>query len=97
MEIRLSVDDGFLKGIQETVGGQTKLTDLTRDALTILNWAVREAAAGRVVLSTNASGEDVHRLVMPVLAQVESKVNATKPKTKSKNKPQLERELAAGQ
>lgn len=83
MEIRLSVDDGFLKGIQETVGGQAKVTDLTRDALTIFNWAVREAAAGRVVLSTNASGEEIHRLVMPVLAQVENKAKAEKPELKT--------------
>ncbi|MES2040081.1 MAG: hypothetical protein V4495_19875 [Pseudomonadota bacterium] len=73
MEVRLNIDDTFLKNIQEKVGGSVKGTDITRDALTIFNWAVEEVAAGRVVLSTNASGEDVHRLVMPSLTQVESR------------------------
>lgn len=73
MEVRLNIDDTFLKNLQEKVGRPTKATDITRDALTIFNWAVEEVAAGRVVLSTSASGEDVHRLVMPTLTQVESK------------------------
>jgi hypothetical protein len=70
MEIRLSVDDGFVKGIQDKMTVQTKATDITRDALTFYNWAIEEAAAGRVVLSASASGEDIHRLVMPGLSQV---------------------------
>lgn len=73
MEVRLNIDDAFLKNLQEKVGGSAKATDITRDALTMFNWAIGEAAAGRVVLSTSATGEDVHRLVMPSLAQVEAK------------------------
>ncbi len=71
MEVRFNIDEAFLRNLQEKVGGSAKATDITKDALTIFNWAVGEAAAGRVVLSTNAAGEDVHRLVMPTLTQVE--------------------------
>lgn len=73
MEVRLNIDDAFLKNLQEKVGSSAKATDITRDALTMFNWAVAEVAAGRVVLSTSATGEDVHRLVMPTLMQVETK------------------------
>lgn len=70
--MNVSVDEAFMKGIQEIVGGQVPTQELMRDALTILNWAMREAAAGRVVLSTNADGKDIHRLVMPVLKMAEA-------------------------
>lgn len=76
MEVRLNIDDAFLKNLQEKVGGSAKATDITRDALTMFNWAIGEVAAGRVVLSTSATGEDVHRLVMPSLAQVEIKAKS---------------------
>lgn len=72
MEVRFNLDDAFFKTLQEKVGSSTKATDLTREALTMFNWAIQEAAAGRVILSTSATGEDVHRLVMPTLTQVES-------------------------
>jgi hypothetical protein len=70
MEVRLSIDDAFLKDLQEKIGGSPHPSELTRDALTMFNWAVQEVAAGRVLLSTSAAGEDLHRLVMPTLTQV---------------------------
>lgn len=73
MEVRLNIDDAFVKNLQDKVGSSVKATDLTRDALTMFNWAVGEVAAGRVVLSTSATGQEVHRLVMPTLMQVETK------------------------
>ena len=74
MEVRLNIDDAFLKNMQEKMGGTPKATDITRDALTIFNWAVEEAAKGRTVLSVNkATGEDVHRLIMPSLSQIQPK------------------------
>lgn len=71
MEVRLSVDDAFIKRLQDLTG--TKATDITRDALTIYNWAVGEVAAGRLVLSTNGAGGEVHRLVMPALQVAETR------------------------
>lgn len=76
MEVRLNIDDAFLKNIQDKVGSPMKATDLTRDALTIFNWAVGEVAEGRVVLSTNAKGQEVRRLVMPTLMMVETTAKA---------------------
>jgi len=71
MEVRLNVDDDFLRNIQDTIGGPVKATDVLRDALTLLNWAVSEAASGRVVLSATNTGENLHRLVMPTLSKIE--------------------------
>ena len=48
MEVRLNIDDAFVKTLQDKVGRSIKATDLTRDALTLFNWAVGEVAAGRV-------------------------------------------------
>ena len=74
MEVRLNIDDEFLKNIQEKMGTTAKATDITRDALTIFNWAVEEAAKGRAVLSVDKeSGEDIHRLIMPSLSQIQKK------------------------
>lgn len=70
MEVRLSIDDSFLKDLQEKIGGSPHASELMRDALTMFNWAVQEVAAGRVLLSTSTEGEDMHRLVMPTLTQV---------------------------
>lgn len=72
MEVRLNIDDAFWENIQDKVGSSIKATDITRDALTMFNWAVTEVASGRVVLSTNSKGQEVRRLVMPTLTQVET-------------------------
>jgi hypothetical protein len=71
MEVRLSIDDEFLKVLQEKIGSPATAADLTREALTMLNWAIEEVADGRVVLSTNAAGEEVRRLVMPTLLRAQ--------------------------
>jgi hypothetical protein len=66
VEIRFAVDAAFLKKLQDRLGIE-KGTDLARSALTLLDWASAESASGRVILSSTAAGEDVHRLVMPEL------------------------------
>lgn len=76
MEVRFNIDDAFLKTLQDQVGSPAKATDLSREALTMFNWAIQEASAGRVILSTSATGGDVHRLIMPTLTQVENKAKA---------------------
>ena len=68
-EIRVGVDSNFLKRLQERLGVD-KGTDIARSALTLLDWASNEAANGRVILSSNEDGKDVHRLVMPELRTV---------------------------
>jgi hypothetical protein len=73
MEIRINVDDAFLRNLQDKIGNSPQATDIVRDALTILNWAIGEVADGRVLLSSSACGDDVHRLVMPTLCRVETR------------------------
>ena len=65
-EIRFTVDSEFLKELQRRLGIE-RSTDIARSALTLLDWASSETSSGRVILSSNAQGDDVHRLVMPEL------------------------------
>jgi len=69
MELRMQVEDRFIQDLQRSLG-YLKNTDVVRDALTILNWAVRETSHGRVILSANADGQDVVRLAMPSLERI---------------------------
>jgi hypothetical protein len=69
MEIRIKVDDEFMEELKRQLK-TTKATDVTVDALTLLNWAVEEAKEGRVILSAKKDGTEVHRLAMPTLNQV---------------------------
>jgi len=66
MELRLTLDDDLLKEMMAKTG-TAKATDLTKEALTMLHWAIDEAAAGRVILSTDSKGGAVQRLAMPTL------------------------------
>jgi hypothetical protein len=76
MEIRLNVDDDYIKDLQTKLG--EKGPDLTRSALTLLNWAVGEVTKNRVILSTNEEGKDVHKLVMPSLETARSRAEKAK-------------------
>jgi hypothetical protein len=69
MELRMQVEDRFIEELQRSLG-YMRSTDVVRDALTILNWAVRESAKGRVILSANSDGHDVARLAMPSLEKL---------------------------
>ena len=68
VEVRLLVDRKFLDRLSAKTG-ETRATEVARSALTILDWASSETSEGRVILSSNKSGEDVHRLVMPELVR----------------------------
>ena len=73
MRIRLNIDDAFMRELQDKVGGQTQVADLAKDAFAVLCWAIEEVASGRVVLSADCRGGELHRLVMPTLARVEAR------------------------
>ena len=68
-EIRVSVDDKFINELQEKLG-LSKSSDLTREALALINWAAQETAQGREILSAKPDGEEVHKLVLPSLSRV---------------------------
>ena len=76
MQIRLNLDEAFLRALQRKVGDAPRVADLVKDAFTILNWAIDEAARGRVVLSASRRGDELHRLVMPTLARIEARARA---------------------
>ena len=68
-EVRFTIDQDYLEALQNRLGLK-KSTDVTRTALTLLEWASSEAANGRVILSSTEEGKDLHRLVMPELQRV---------------------------
>jgi hypothetical protein len=65
-EIRLTIDEKFIDGLKKDTGID-KASQLTSDALTFLKWAVGEVKKGRVLISTDESGNDPRRIVMPTL------------------------------
>jgi hypothetical protein len=67
-EVRFQVDDEFLENLQKKLG-TTRSTDVARDALTLLNWAVNEKAEGRDIASTE-DGSIHAKLAMPSLDKV---------------------------
>jgi hypothetical protein len=75
-EVRVQIPDEVIQKLQEKMGGNAKVTDIARDALTLFNWAVDEKAKGRVVLSSNDAGDKVQRLTMPSLENVAKRNSA---------------------
>ena len=76
-EVRFNVDDKFLENLQKSLN-TTKTTDVVREALTVLNWAVNEKSQGREILSgtvsgNNADASDLVRLATPGLSNVTKK------------------------
>lgn len=66
---RVSINDTFLEKLQSLLGDANPAR-VTEDALTLLNWAANEVKAGRTIVSTDATGGDVHKLAMPALSKV---------------------------
>jgi len=69
-EVRLQIPDDVVSQLQAKLGSGTKATDIAREAITLFNWAVDERSKGRVVLSSDQSGEKIARLAMPSLDKV---------------------------
>ncbi len=70
MEVRFRIEDDFMQALEGEL--QTKsATDVVREALALLSWAVNEKKAQRsVILSSKEDGSDVRRLAMPSLSKV---------------------------
>jgi len=66
MEIRVRVDDQFSKQLQDTLGTK-KTTEIAKAALTLLNWAATQKTKGRIILSGDENGENLHELALPIL------------------------------
>jgi hypothetical protein len=69
-EVRLQIPEDTISSLQEKLSTNTKPTDIARDAMTLYNWAVQERAKGRVLLTTDAEGNNVTRLAMTSLDSV---------------------------
>lgn len=72
-EVRFTIDEQFMKSLQAKFSDGPRGTDIAKEALTVLNWAVDELSQGRLILSTDRSGGEVHRLVTPLLSTVRPK------------------------
>ena len=68
-EVRFNVDDKFLENLQSQLG-TSKSTDIMREALTVLNWAVGERSRGRDILSGDPDASNLTRLATPGLESV---------------------------
>lgn len=68
MELRMQMDDEFIGDLQRKL--DLRATDIVREALTILNWAIHERERSRVILSADQNGQNVERLAMPVLDRI---------------------------
>jgi hypothetical protein len=66
-ELRFTVDAQFLDALRNRLG-LSKGADVAKAALTLLDWASIEAKAGKVILSSNQNGGEIHRLVMAELS-----------------------------
>ena len=73
MEIRTSIDKSFIQGLKRASGKKSS-SEITGEALALYNWALEEAGKGRVIVSSDESGSEVQRLVMPSLESVRSRL-----------------------
>ncbi|MEW6379006.1 MAG: hypothetical protein AB1611_05300 [bacterium] len=72
MEVRFKIDDEFMTALEKELQVKNS-TDVVREALALLSWAISEKKAKRsVILSTTEDGSDVHRLAMPSLMQIKT-------------------------
>jgi hypothetical protein len=79
MEVRFNLtDDEFMEGLQKKLQVKTA-AEVVKQALTVMNWAVNEFQNGRVILSSDEKGQNVHRLVMPAFERLRSSSAAQAP------------------
>ena len=65
-EIRLNIDDDFFNSLKKETGID-KTSQLTAEALNLLKWAASETRQGRVLLTSDADGSDIKKIVIPSL------------------------------
>lgn len=65
-EIRFTVNEDFIDHLKKETGID-KASQLTTEALSLLQWAITETKNGRMLLSVDEKGGDARRVVMPSL------------------------------
>ena len=68
MEVILKLDDNLIQKMMEKTGA-SEATDLTKEAMSLLHWAINESSIGRTIISTDNKGNNVKRLSMPILTK----------------------------
>ena len=69
MRIQLDLDEAGLELVEELkeMTGTRTYKDLFNNAITLLDWAVKQRSEGRLITSINGRGGDTRELVMPTL------------------------------
>jgi hypothetical protein len=71
-EIRAKVNKKFMDELRSSLGANTS-TEVIREALTLLKWAIEEVRGERMIFSATEDGSDIHRLVSSGLQNVSTK------------------------
>lgn len=71
-EVRVQLPDDLVTAMQQKLSMNTKPTEITKDAISLYNWAVSERAKGNVILSSNSDGTNLTRVTMPSLDSIKS-------------------------
>jgi len=66
--------EAVLKSLMQEAGVRTQ-KELFNNALTALEWMIKEKKAGNSIASVNAKENKWKELAMPILSNVESKIN----------------------
>lgn len=69
-EVRVRLDDEFIRDLQSRLGQNIKPTDILREALTLFNWAVDQRSQGNVILAGSEDGHGRYILAQHVLDRV---------------------------
>ena len=69
-EVRVRLDDEFIRDLQLRLGQTIKPTDILREALTLFNWAVDQRSQGNVILAGSEDGHGRYILAQHVLDRV---------------------------
>ncbi|MGA2022588.1 MAG: hypothetical protein ABSH02_18495 [Candidatus Sulfotelmatobacter sp.] len=81
---------GDLKQLQAETGAES-MKDLVNNALSLLEWAVKETEDGNEIAAVNAGDETYRVLVLPLLQRVAKRRVSREPAASSKNLPHAAR------
>lgn len=66
MELRMAIEDDLMDELKNALDVKRGV-DVVDNALTLLDWAVKEVQQGRVILSATKEGKNIQTLIMPSL------------------------------
>lgn len=69
MEVRFNIDTDFMDNLKKDLKVKNS-TDVAKEAMSLLKWAVDERKQRRVILSSKSDGSGISRLLTPGLSRV---------------------------